>query len=168
MQQEMEGAVLAVKVSSPGVGEEEPVVGQERWEEMRRLKAARHDGVGDCARDGAGSQDGASLSAASALAAVPAAGAREGLLDAHREWLDERGAAGRVLGAHPVPGAVRAARLRGRLRDGARRRAAAAAGAAAARSRNVASRPSRASRRRSTGVRFACRWARRWSRCTSS
>ena len=29
-----------VKVSLPGVGGEEPVVGQERWEEMHRLKAA--------------------------------------------------------------------------------------------------------------------------------
>lgn len=29
-----------VSVSSPGVGGEEPVVGQERWEEMHRLKAA--------------------------------------------------------------------------------------------------------------------------------
>ena len=39
MQQEMEGAVAAVKVSSPVVGEEEVVVGQERWEELHRLKA---------------------------------------------------------------------------------------------------------------------------------
>ena len=52
MQQRMEGegadvAALQggeigapVRVSSPGVGGEEPVVGQERWEEMHRLRAA--------------------------------------------------------------------------------------------------------------------------------
>ena len=39
MQQEVEGGVFAVKVSSPVVGEEDGVVSQERWEELRRLKA---------------------------------------------------------------------------------------------------------------------------------
>ena len=36
MQREVAGAVLAVKVSSPVVGEEDVVVGQERWEELKR------------------------------------------------------------------------------------------------------------------------------------
>jgi hypothetical protein len=36
----MEAEVTPVNVSSPGAGEEELVVGQERWEEMHRLKAA--------------------------------------------------------------------------------------------------------------------------------
>ena len=52
MQEAFEGAVTAVvalqgndsgapvSVAAPGVGVEEPVVGQERWEEMHRLKAA--------------------------------------------------------------------------------------------------------------------------------
>lgn len=39
MQRELAGAVLAVKVSSPVVGEEDVVVGEERWEELKRLKA---------------------------------------------------------------------------------------------------------------------------------
>jgi hypothetical protein len=39
MQREVAGAVLAVKVSSPVVGGEDVVVGQERWEELKRLKA---------------------------------------------------------------------------------------------------------------------------------
>jgi hypothetical protein len=40
MQQEAEGAVSAVKVSSPVVGEEDVVVDEERWEELQRLKAS--------------------------------------------------------------------------------------------------------------------------------
>ena len=55
MQQEVEGGVLAVKVSSPVVGEEDGVVGQERWEELRPFEGGWHDGVGDYTGDGAGS-----------------------------------------------------------------------------------------------------------------
>jgi DNA invertase Pin-like site-specific DNA recombinase len=39
MEQEMEGAVSAVKVSSPEVGGEDVVVAEERWQELQRLKA---------------------------------------------------------------------------------------------------------------------------------
>ena len=39
MEQEVAGAVSVVKVSSPVVGEEDVVVGQERWEDLQRLKA---------------------------------------------------------------------------------------------------------------------------------
>lgn len=39
MEQEVAGALSVVKVSSPVVGEEDVVVGQERWEDLQRLKA---------------------------------------------------------------------------------------------------------------------------------
>ena len=80
------------RVAVPGVGAEEPVVGQERWEQIHRLRAAgmtvsaisRSTGldrktVRRCVRQGS-------------WQGYRRPGRREALLDAHRTWLEERAA----------------------------------------------------------------------------
>lgn len=81
---------VPVTVSQPGVGGEEPVIGRERWEEIRRLRAqgmavsaiARESGldrktVRRCLRQGC-------------WQGYWRPAKRESLLAAHRAWLEER------------------------------------------------------------------------------
>ena len=83
-------------------------------------------GVGDRAVDRAGSQDGAcGLGQGSVDAVSTHAGGGDAAVGP-RGVARRAGATGALLGADPVPGAARRARLRGRLRHGAQRRAAAA------------------------------------------
>ena len=69
----------AVRVSLPGVGGEEPVVGQERWEEMHRLKAAGMTVSGVARATGLDRKTVRRCLRQSALAGVPAAGEAGGL-----------------------------------------------------------------------------------------
>ena len=113
-------------VPVPEVGTEEPVIGKQRWEEIRRMRAdgqavsqiARATGldrktVRRCLRQ-------CEWTAVSAHAA-----GRDAARGAHGVAHRAR-PAGELLGADPVPGAAREPRLRGRLRHGEERGAAAA------------------------------------------
>jgi len=88
----MEGAVLAVKVSSPMVGEEDVVVGQERWEEMRRLKAAGMTVSGIARATGLDRKTVRRCLRQVRWQAYRRPARREALLAAHRAWLVERAA----------------------------------------------------------------------------
>jgi len=90
MEQEMEGAVLAVKVSSPVVGEEDVVVGQERWEELQRLKAGGMTLSGISRATGLDRKTVRRCLRQVRWQAYRRAARRESLLAPHREWLKER------------------------------------------------------------------------------
>ena len=99
---EAEGAAVAalqggdsgapVRVSLPGVGGEEPVVGQERWEEMRRLKAAGMTVSGVARATGLDRKTVRRCLRQVRWQAYRRPARREVLLDAHRAWLVERAA----------------------------------------------------------------------------
>jgi transposase len=90
MQQEVEGGVLAVKVSSPVVGEEDGVVGQERWEELRRLKAGGMTVSGISRATGLDRKTVRRCLRQVRWQAYRRAAPRESLLATHREWLKAR------------------------------------------------------------------------------
>jgi transposase len=90
MEQEMEGAVLAVKVSSPVVGEEDVVVGQERWEELQRLKAGGMTVSGISRATGLDRKTVRGCLRQVRWQAYRRAARRETLLAPHREWLAAR------------------------------------------------------------------------------
>ena len=79
-----------VRVSPPGVGGEEPVVGQERWQEMHRLKAAGMTVSGVARATGLDRKTVRRCLRQVRWQAYRRAGRREALLDAHRSWLQER------------------------------------------------------------------------------
>jgi transposase len=81
-----------VRVSLPGVGGEEPVVGKERWEEMHRLKAAGMTVSGVARATGLDRKTVRRCLRQVRWQAYRRPGRREALLDAHREWLTERAA----------------------------------------------------------------------------
>ena len=81
-----------VRVSSPGVGGEEPVVGQERWEQMHRLKAAGMTVSGVARATGLDRKSVRRCLRQVRWQAYRRPARREGLLDAHRAWLVERAA----------------------------------------------------------------------------
>ena len=90
MQQELEGGVLAVKVSSPVVGEEDGVVGQERWEELRRLKAGGMTVSGIARATGLDRKTVRRCLRQVRWQAYRRAARRETLVSPHREWLERR------------------------------------------------------------------------------
>ena len=102
MQEAFEGAVLdvvalqgndigvPVSVAAPGVGVEEPVVGQERWEEMHRLKAAGMTVSGIARATGLDRKTVRRCVRQVRWQAYRRPVRREALLAAHRTWLAER------------------------------------------------------------------------------
>jgi transposase len=90
MQREVAGAVLAVKVSSPGVGEEDVVVGEERWEELKRLKAGGMTVSGIARATGLDRKTVRRCLRQVRWQAYRRAARRESLLAPHREWLKGR------------------------------------------------------------------------------
>ena len=83
---------LPVTVSAPGVGVEEPVVGQERWEEMHRLKAVGMTVSGFARATGLDRKTVRRCLRQVRWQAYRRPARREALLDAHRGWLVERAA----------------------------------------------------------------------------
>ncbi len=79
-----------VRVSLPGVGGEEPVVGKERWEQMQRLKAAGMTVSGVARATGLDRKTVRRCLRQVRWQAYRRPARREALLDAHREWLTER------------------------------------------------------------------------------
>ena len=77
-------------VPAPGVGAEELVVHQERWEEIRRLKAAGMTVSGIARATGFDRKSVRRCVRQVRWQAYRRAGKREALLDAHRGWLVER------------------------------------------------------------------------------
>ena len=92
MEERIEAEVEAVSVSSPGVGEEELVVGEERWDEMHRLKAAGIRCRGLRGRRGWIARRCAAACGKCAGRRIGGRREREALLSAHRAWLLERAA----------------------------------------------------------------------------
>ena len=90
MQQEVEGAVCVVKVCSPVVGEEDVVVGEERWQELHRLKAAGMTTSGISRATGLDRKTVRRCLRQVRWQAYQRAARRETLLAAHREWLAAR------------------------------------------------------------------------------
>jgi transposase len=90
MQQEMEGAVSAVKVSSPVVGGEDVVVAEERWQELRRLKAGGMTVSGIARTTGLDRKTVRRCLRQVQWQAYRRPAQRESLLAPHREWLMER------------------------------------------------------------------------------
>jgi len=83
-------SAAAATVPAPGVGAEELVVHQERWEEMRRLKAAGMTVSGIARATGLDRKTVRRCVRQVRWQAYRRAGKREALLDAHRGWLVER------------------------------------------------------------------------------
>ena len=81
-----------VSVAMPGVGMEEPVVGQERWEEIRRLKVAGMTVSGIARASGLDRKTVRRCLRQVRWQAYRRPARREALLDAHRGWLAERAA----------------------------------------------------------------------------
>jgi transposase len=81
-----------VRVSSPGVGEEEPVVAQERWEQMHRLKAAGMTVSGIARATGLDRKTVRRCLRQVRWQAYRRPARREVLLAPHRGWLAERAA----------------------------------------------------------------------------
>jgi transposase len=81
-----------VRVSSPGVGGEDPVVGQERWEELHRLKAAGMTVSGVARATGLDRKTVRRCLRQVRWQAYRRPGRRGGLLDAHQAWLEARAA----------------------------------------------------------------------------
>jgi len=81
-----------VRVSSPGVGGEEPVVAQERWEEMHRLKAAGMTVSGVARATGLDRKTVRRCLRQVRWQAYRRPAKREALLAPHRGWLLERAA----------------------------------------------------------------------------
>ena len=104
MQERIEAEVVAVaalqggdsgapvRVSSPGVGVEEPVVAQERWEEMHRLKAAGMTVSGVARATGLDRKTVRRCLRQVRWQAYRRPAKREALLAPHRGWLLERAA----------------------------------------------------------------------------
>ena len=104
MQERIEAEVVAVaalqggdsgapvRVSSPGVGGEEPVVAQERWEEMHRLKAAGMTVSGVARATGLDRKTVRRCLRQVRWQAYRRPAKREALLAPHRGWLLERAA----------------------------------------------------------------------------
>ncbi|MGH9671077.1 MAG: hypothetical protein ACRD3A_13310 [Terriglobales bacterium] len=102
LQGELEGEVAAVAalerrdssaqatVAVPGVGAEEPVVGQERWEEFRRLKAAGMTVSAIARGTGFDRKTVRRCLRQRCWQAYRRPAKRKGLLDAHLAWLEER------------------------------------------------------------------------------
>src|SRR5687768_13526773 len=90
MKQEVEGAVCVVKVSSPVVGEEDVVVGEERWQELQRLKAAGMTTSGISRTTGLDRKTVRRCLRQVRWQAYQRAARRETLLASHREWLAAR------------------------------------------------------------------------------
>lgn len=90
MEQSVEGAVSAVKVSSPGVGEEDVVVGEERWQELQRLKAGGMTTSGISRATGLDRKTVRRCLRQVRWQAYQRAARRETLLAPHREWLQAR------------------------------------------------------------------------------
>ena len=163
MQREVAGLVLAVKVSSPMVGGEDVVVGQERWEELRRLKACGMTVSWISRATGLDRKTVRRCLRQVRWQAYRRAARRERLLAPHREWLKARapevGYSARILYQELI-----AQRGLSRLRNGARRGAAVAVETGRLTSRSAVRGPSRESK--------AVDWARRawwWGseKCTS-
>ena len=74
----------------PGVGGEEPVVGQERWEELHRLKAVGMTVSGIARATGLDRKTVRRCVRQVRWQAYRRAGKRGGLLDEHRGWIEER------------------------------------------------------------------------------
>jgi transposase len=87
MQKEIELEVSAVSVASPGLGGEDVVVGQERWEELRRLKAEGMTVSGIARATGLDRKTVRRCLRRVRWQAYRRAARREGLLAPHREWL---------------------------------------------------------------------------------
>ncbi len=92
MQERIEAEVGPVSVSSPGVGEEELVVGEERWDEMHRLKAAGMTVSGIARATGLDRKTVRRCLRQVRWQAYRRPAKREALLDTHRAWLVERAA----------------------------------------------------------------------------
>lgn len=92
MEERIESEVTPVNVSSPGVGEEEAVVGQERWEEMHRLKAAGMTVSGIARATDLDRKTVRRCLRQVRWQAYQRPARRELLLAAHREWLAQRAA----------------------------------------------------------------------------
>lgn len=90
MQQELAGAQAAVKVSSPGVGGEDVVVAEERWQELHRLKAGGMTVSGIARVTGLDRKTVRRCLRQVRWQAYRRQARREGLLVPHREWLKER------------------------------------------------------------------------------
>lgn len=90
MQKEIELEVSAVSVTPPGLGGEDGVVGQERWEELRRLKAEGMTVSGIARATGLDRKTVRRCLRQVRWQAYRRATRRETLLVAHREWLLER------------------------------------------------------------------------------
>lgn len=82
----------SVTVSAPRVGVEEPVVGQERWEEMHRLRAVGMTVAGVARATGLDRKTVRRCLRQVRWQAYRRPARREALLDAHRAWLVERAA----------------------------------------------------------------------------
>lgn len=80
----------AATMRGPGVGAEEPVVGQERWEELHRLKAEGMTVSGMARATGLERKTVRRCLRQVRWQGYRRAGKREGLLDVHRGWLEER------------------------------------------------------------------------------
>lgn len=78
------------RMPEPRVGAEEPVVGQERWEEMHRLKAEGMTVSGIARATRLDRKTVRRCVRQVRWQGYRRAGKRGGLLDAHREWLTER------------------------------------------------------------------------------
>jgi transposase len=83
---------VPVSVSPPGVGGEEPVVGEERWEEMHRLKATGMTVSGIARATGLDRKTVRRCLRQVRWQAYRRPARREVLLDPHRAWLAERAA----------------------------------------------------------------------------
>jgi transposase len=90
MQEEVVGAVSVVKESSSVMGEEEVVVGQERWEELQRLKAGGMTVSGISRATGLDRKTVRRCLRQVRWQAYRRPAQRETLLAAHREWLARR------------------------------------------------------------------------------
>ena len=90
MQKEIELEVSCGSVASPGLGGEDGVVGQERWEELRRLKAEGMTVSGIARATGLDRKTVRRCLRQVRWQAYQRAARRETLLAAHREWLQER------------------------------------------------------------------------------
>ena len=90
MQKEIESEVSAVSVASPGLGEEDVVVGQERWEELHRLKASGMTVSGIARVTGLDRKTVRRCVRQVRWQAYRRSARRESLLAPHREWLKQR------------------------------------------------------------------------------
>jgi transposase len=81
-----------VTVAAPGVGGEEPVVDQERWEEMHRLKATEMTVSGIARATGLDRKTVRRCLRQVRWQGYRRPGRRQALLDPHRAWLAERAA----------------------------------------------------------------------------